>query len=264
MVQESFREPSMNDSHKLQILIADDEESFLRVLTTVLESTNRFEVFPCESGEEAVEAIKRARYDVLILDHKMPGMTGLNILQWLHEQKSELPVIMLTGAGSENIAVEAMKLGAYDYVSKEHFDRIHFPIVVSSVYERYLFKKEKALFTESEQAFERDLATLQLLRQSLSSITRIATTTLNVMKVLTLESEESLLPHLAPEGQEQLQTLQKKIRSEIGILESVNQSMVDLSIAMVDHYGGKQRVRDAKLRPDGKPSSTQEKTTLPR
>lgn len=254
----------MNESDKLQILIADDEESFLGVLTTVLESTNRFAVFPCESGEEAVEALKRSRYDVLILDHKMQGMSGLNILQWLHEQKSDLPVIMLTAAGSENIAVEAMKLGAYDYVRKEHFDRVHFPIVVSSVYERYLFKQEKALLAESEHAFERDLSTLQLLRQSLNSITRIATTTLNVMKSLTLESEETLLPHLSPEGQEQLHTLQKKIRSEIGILESVNQSMVDLSIAMVDHYGGKQRVREVKLQPDNKPSTTPEKTTQPR
>ena len=253
----------MNDADKLQVLIADDEESFLKFLTTVLESTNRFAVFPCESGEEAVEALKKFRYDVVVLDHKMPGMTGLNILQWLHEQKSDTPVIMLTAAGSESIAVEAMKLGAYDYVQKENFDRAHFPIVVSSVYERYLFKKEKELLMGSELAFERDLATLQLLRQSLSSITRIASTTLNVMKSMTDESEQTLLPHLGPEGQEQFQNLQKKIRSEISILESVNQSMVDLTIAMVDHYSGKQRVRDPKSQPSSKPSATQEKTTRP-
>jgi len=254
----------MNNSDKLQILIADDEESFLRVLTTVLESTNRFSVFPCESGEEAVEALKRSRYDVLILDYKMPGMTGLNILQWLHEQKSDLPVIMLTAAGSENIAVEAMKLGAYDYVRKEHFDRTHFPIVVNSAYERYLFKKEKELLKGSEQAYEKELATLQLLRQSLASITRIASTTLNVLKSVTDESEQTLLPLLAPEPREQVQNFHKRIRSEIEILESINRSMVDLSKAMVDHYGGKQRVRETKLQPAANPAQAQEKTTQPR
>lgn len=253
----------MNNSDKLQILIADDEESFLRVLTTVLESTNRFSVFPCESGEEAIEALKRSRYDILILDHKMPGMTGLNILQWLHEQKSDLPVIMLTAAGSENIAVEAMKLGAYDYVRKEHFDRVHFPIVVSSVYERYLFKKEKELLEGSDRAYEKDLATLQLLRQSLASITRIASTTLNVLKSVTDESEQTLLPLLTPEPREQVQNFHRRIRSEIEILESINRSMVDLSKAMVDHYSGKQRVHESKLQSSAKPAASQEKTTQP-
>lgn len=253
----------MINSDKLQVLIAEDEESFLRVLSTVLESTNRFSVFPCESGEEAIEALKRSRYDVLILDYKMPGMSGLNILQWLHEQKSDLPVIMLTGAGSENIAVEAMKLGAYDYVRKEQFDRAHFPIVVSGVHERYLFKKERELLEVSEEAYERDLATLQLLRQSVSSITRIASTTLHVMKSLTEESEQTLLPQLPPEGQEQFHTLHKRIRSEIEILESINRSMVDLSKAMVDHYSGKPRVHESQLHPTATPAATQEKSTHP-
>ncbi len=253
----------MSQTDKIRVLIADDEESFLGVLTTVLESTNQFVVFPCESGEEVIEALKQSRYDVLILDYRMPGVTGLNILQLLHEQKSDIPVIMLTAAGSENLAVEVMKLGAYDYVQKEHFDRTHFPIVVRGVYERYLFKKEKELLAENEHAFERDLATLQLLRQSLSSITRIASTTLKVMKSLTQESEQNLLPLLAPEGQEQFQTLHKKIRGEIEILESVNQSMADLSRAMADHYGEKRGAHEIKQLPILEPSATEEKAKQP-
>ena len=75
----------MDDSKKIRALVAEDEESFLRVLTAVLEATQRFEVYPCESGDEAVETLKRSQFDVIILDHKMPGMTGLNVLQWLHE-----------------------------------------------------------------------------------------------------------------------------------------------------------------------------------
>lgn len=253
----------MSQTKKIRVLIADDEESFLNVLTSVLESTNQFVVFPCETGEEVIEAIKQSRYDVLILDYKMPGVTGLNILQLLHEQKSDIPVIMLTAAGSENLAVETMKLGAYDYVQKEHFDRTHFPILVSGVYERYLFKKEKELLVQNERAFERDLETLELLRQSLSSITRVAGTTLKVMKSLTQESEQNLLPLLAPEGQEQFQTLQKRIRSEIDILESVNQSMADLSRAMGEHYRGKHEADEIKLPQTPEPSATGQKKKQP-
>ena len=118
----------MNESDTLRVLVAEDEESFLRVLTTVLESTKRFSVYPCEEGDEAVAALKRSRFDLVVLDYKMPGMSGLNVLQWIHEQKLDTPVVMLTGAGSENIAVEAMKLGAYDYLKKDFFDRNHFPV----------------------------------------------------------------------------------------------------------------------------------------
>lgn len=121
----------MSEHDKPRILIAEDEESFLRVLITGLELTDRSIVYACESGDEAVEALKGSKYDVAILDHRMPGMTGLNVLQWMHEQKLDTLSIMLTGAGSENIAVEAMKLGACDHMRKDHF-----PILVQSVYER--------------------------------------------------------------------------------------------------------------------------------
>ena len=233
----------MNENDKIRVLVAEDEESFLIVLTTVLEATNRFEVYPCESGDEAVEALKRTRYDVVILDHKMPGMTGLNVLQWLHEQKSTTPVIMLTGAGSENIAVEAMKLGAYDYVRKDHFDRTHFPILVSSVYERYLFRKEKEQPDINQRERERYLAFLELLRNSMSSFAEIVQMTLAKMAFLTDESERSLRPLLPPVGKEDLEKFIRSVREELETLAYASKTMVGVPKVTDESYSGKQELQ---------------------
>jgi DNA-binding response OmpR family regulator len=228
----------MNGADKLNVFIAEDEESFLRVVTTVLESTQRMTVRSCESGDEAIEALSKSRYDVIILDHKMPGKTGLNVLQWLHEQKSTSPVIMLTGAGSENIAVEAMKLGAYDYVRKDQFDKYHFPIIVTSVYERYCFRKEKEQRESDAKAQEIYLASLELLRNSVASFAQIVNSTLTTIALLTDESERLLQPMTMPEGREHFKRYYRKMRDEYDTLTTVTQSIVSLTKVMYDNYEG--------------------------
>ena len=233
----------MDENEKIRVLVAEDEESFLAVLTTVLETTNRFEVERCESGDEAVEALKRTRYDVVILDQNMPGRTGLNVLQWLHEQKSTTPVIMLTGAGSENIAVEAMKLGAYDYVRKDQFDRGHFPILVSGVYERYLFRKEREQPDINLRERERYLAFLELLRNSMSSFAEIVQMTLAKMAFVTDESERSLRPLLPPAGKENLEKFIRTVREELETLAYASNSMIGVPKVTDESYARKQDVR---------------------
>jgi len=230
----------MNVSEKVRVLIADDEESFLRVVTSVLESTNRFDVHTCDSGDEAIELLKRSPADVVVLDHKMPGKSGLNVLQWLHEQKSTIPVIVLTGHGSENIAVEAMKLGAYDYVRKDQFDKHHFPLVVASVYERFLFKKERERRERELDEREKNLATFELLRDSVVSFSQIVHSSLTTISLLTDESERLLQPLVLPEGREYFKRYFKKVRGEYETLSTVTKSIVSLSKVMYDNYEGLQ------------------------
>ena len=218
----------MTESRKIRALVAEDEESFLRVLTTVLESTQRFEVYPCESGNEAVQMLKVSHFDVIILDHKMPGMTGLNVLQWLHEQKSETPVIMLTGAGSENIATEAMKLGAYDYLSKDEFDKTHFPIIVSGVYERYLFRKDKEQRENSAREQEKNLLTLEVIVNSVSSLSEIVQSTIAKLAFLADESEHLLRSRVQPEGKEQFQEHFRRLREELETLAYASKAIVGI------------------------------------
>ena len=237
----------MNQSDILRVLVADDEESFLRVLTTVLESTGRFTVFPCKEGGEAVAALKRSQFDIVILDYKMPEMTGLNVLQWIDEQKLDIPVIMLTGAGSENIAVEAMKLGAYDYLQKDSFDRNHFPVVVQGVYERYLFKKDKQQREARARRLERGLEAIELLSSSLSTFAREMDATLKVIAQSTEESEHFLPPHLSSEGQEHFSTYLKKIREDYKSLHSISGAIVSLSQVMNDNYHRMQSLNQTEI-----------------
>lgn len=250
----------MSEHDKLRILIAEDEESFLRVLITGLELTDRFVVYACESGDEAVEALKRSKYDVVILDHRMLGMTGLNVLQWMHEQKLDTPSIMLTGAGSENIAVEAMKLGAYDYMRKDHFDRDHFPILVQSVYERYLFKKEKEKRESRSDELARELVSLESLETSLAAVGWITDTTQKKISLLTQDGERSLIAGVSPESKRYLEHLFQEIRTACETFSTASTAMVNLSRELSDRIAGLKKTNlDEKVA--STPSTTsQEKT----
>ncbi len=214
-------EVQMYESGKIRVLVAEDEESFQRVITAVLEATTRFEVYPCDSGEEALEALKRSQFDVIILDYVMPGMTGLNVLQWLHEQKSTTPVIILTGAGSENIAVEGMKLGAYDYLRKDQFDREHFPIVVYGVYERFLFKSAK------EQR-EKNIASLDMIRNTISSFSEVVQASIAKLAFLTDEIERIFQPQISHGRKDDFESYLRKVREELETLAFATKSINSL------------------------------------
>ena len=211
----------MDDTARIRVLIAEDEESFLKVLTTSLESTGRFEVYPCESGEDAVEALKGSRFDIIVLDYKMQGMTGLNVLQWMHEQKLTTPVIMLTGAGSENIATEAMKLGAYDYMNKERFDRDHFPLYVRGVREKYLFRREK-------EERERNIALVEMIHNTITSLSELVQNSVARLAFLSDELEQILNPQLSQADKELLGKNTQKTREELETLAFAMKSMLNL------------------------------------
>ena len=251
----------MNQSDTLRVLVAEDEESFLRVLTTVLESTKRFTVYPCEEGEEAVAALKRTHFDIVILDHKMPEMSGLNVLQWINEQKLDIPVIMLTGAGSENIAVEAMKLGAYDYIRKDSFDRNHFPVIVNGVYERYLFKKDKEQREARARKLERDIVAFELLSNSLSSFAWGVNATLTTVTQLTDESEQTIHPLLPPQGKEHFNTYLRKIREEYRTLVAIGRSIISLSKEVNANYLKLQSMHQSEVELIAKMKTPSEKTS---
>ena len=100
-----------------RILVVDDEDAIRRSLTMMFE----FEGFDCEtasSGPEAVQVIERAEIDLVILDVKMAGLDGLETLRLLRERAKDVPVIMLSGHGTVKTAVEATRLGAFDFLEK--------------------------------------------------------------------------------------------------------------------------------------------------
>ncbi len=100
-----------------RILVADDEESIRWVLSKALKQKG-FSVDLAHDGRQALELIKDNCYDLAILDIKMPGITGLDLLDKVRELKSDLLVVIMTAEASMKNAVEAMKRGAYDYITK--------------------------------------------------------------------------------------------------------------------------------------------------
>ena len=101
---------------KLRLLIADDEEGIRESLKLLLE--REYEVTLADNGQEAWEWLSRDGFDLAVLDIKMPKLDGLEILKRMKRQRIETPVLMLTAYQSVELAKEAVKLGAVDYVTK--------------------------------------------------------------------------------------------------------------------------------------------------
>ncbi|OGR32712.1 MAG: two-component system response regulator [Desulfuromonadales bacterium GWC2_61_20] len=100
-----------------RVLVADDEESMRWVLSKAL-SKKGFTVDLAANGNEALALVRQHRYDLAVLDIKMPGLSGLELLSRIHEEKPEILVVIMTAETSMKNAVEAMKRGAYDYITK--------------------------------------------------------------------------------------------------------------------------------------------------
>ena len=100
-----------------RIIVADDEESMRWVLSRALRKKG-FTVDLARDGDEALRMIRSESYDLAILDIKMPGVSGLDLLDKVREFRSELLVVIMTAEAGMKNAVEAMKRGAYDYLTK--------------------------------------------------------------------------------------------------------------------------------------------------
>jgi two-component system nitrogen regulation response regulator NtrX len=102
-----------------KILLIEDEEPIRRVLIRILEEENKdYEITECEDGKSGLNTLKNEDFDLVLCDIKMPKMDGVEVLQKTRDNGINVPFIMLTGHGNVSTAVEAMKSGAYDFISK--------------------------------------------------------------------------------------------------------------------------------------------------
>ena len=102
-----------------KILIIEDEEPIRRVLLRILkDEDSSFEIHEASDGKKGLDLIKNDSYDLVLCDIKMPKVDGIELLQRTRKTNSTIPFIMLTGHGNIETAVESMKLGAYDFISK--------------------------------------------------------------------------------------------------------------------------------------------------
>ena len=123
-----------------KILIAEDEEITLKHLLSTLQKEG-YEVVGFSNGLKAFERMEEENFDLLIADIKMPGLTGMELLEKIKGKDIGTEVIIITGYGSIDSAVAAMRKGAYDYITKP-FDLDELLLKVKNMYERKSLKKE--------------------------------------------------------------------------------------------------------------------------
>jgi len=99
------------------ILIIDDERSIRNTLKEILEY-EKFDVSEAEDGQEGIKKVETSKFDLVLCDIKMPKMDGLEVLEKIQEKFPELPVVMISGHANIETAVEAIKQGAFDFISK--------------------------------------------------------------------------------------------------------------------------------------------------
>lgn len=105
------------DEARKRVLIVDDEESIRNILGRKLE-TEGYECVVISDGKEALETASTQHFDLVITDVKMPGLSGIDVLTQIIADHPDTAVIMITAVANTQTAVEAMKLGAHDYVIK--------------------------------------------------------------------------------------------------------------------------------------------------
>ncbi|MBW1812330.1 MAG: response regulator [Deltaproteobacteria bacterium] len=117
-IKEKLSQPS------IKLLLVDDEEGYVDVLANRLKKRG-IHVTKAYNGSQAIQALRESDFDVSVLDLKMEGMDGLEVLRIFKKIVPEMTVIMLTGHGSQEAAQEGMELGAFDYITKPcEFDEL--------------------------------------------------------------------------------------------------------------------------------------------
>ena len=158
-----------------RILIVDDERSQRDMLAGFLEKEG-YSIATAESGFEAIELCENKYFEVALIDLKMPGMDGIELLQKLKGMNPEIQAIMITAHGSVETAVEAMKLGAYHYVNKPiNLDELK--LNIKKALENYhLLAENKYLKDELEEKYKdiQIIGESKAIKEVLSTVSRVA------------------------------------------------------------------------------------------
>ena len=250
----------MVEKNNKRFLFMEDDVGVARLLQRKLERLG-YTVDHAENGEVGLRMCAEQHYHMLIIDHKMPIYSGLDVISKLSDMEDPPPAIMVTGAGDESIAVQALKLGAHDYIVKDATSGYMelLPTVIDQVFHKITLEREMA---ESEAALKesesRYRCLVELSPDAIFVITqgRIAFSNDSGLKMLGAADPDSLI------GQTQdafvnkedrrlfLLTVEQCIteREKVHRLESrftrMNGTMVDVDVKMAYiSYGGKPAVQ---------------------
>lgn len=167
-------QPSLSTESRprpIRLLVAEDDES-MRLYLSNLFRINHLEADLASDGEEVLVRVKVRDYDILLLDQKMPGLTGMEVLARIQQEGPRIPVIILSGQGSEELAVEALQRGATDYATKIPDARFG-DVLIEKIYraiERYAQQEEQRQGLEMLRQRMTELGCLYALEKLFESV----------------------------------------------------------------------------------------------
>jgi two-component system response regulator AtoC/two-component system nitrogen regulation response regulator NtrX len=165
-----------------RVLVVDDEKAMLLALKGLL-GKEGYQVETAGGGEEALRLIDTGRFHVVITDLSMDGVGGMQVLEHARRVDPDVAVVMITAYGSEKIAVQAMKLGAADYVPKP-FDNDELRLVVRRVMDTVLLRRDHRRLLEQVQGvfgFENIVGQSEAMQRLFAVIDRVADTDVSVL-----------------------------------------------------------------------------------
>ena len=166
----------------MKILIADDDKNLRKVLMNEL-SEEGFNVNETDNGIKAVEMLEKDEYDVLLLDLNMPGLSGMDVLKKIKDLEIPTEVMILTAHATVSTAVDAMKLGAYDYLTKP-FQINELITFIEKAYEKKKLLSENLLLKSQikRQSVTKDIITKNpLMLEILENVKKIAISDLTIL-----------------------------------------------------------------------------------
>ncbi|HMO32412.1 MAG TPA: sigma-54 dependent transcriptional regulator [Lacibacter sp.] len=162
-----------------QILIIDDEKAIRKTLSEIL-SYEGYKITDAENGEEGLRKFKEAAFDVVLCDIKMPRLDGLEFLEKAREIRPEVPVIMISGHGTIETAVEAVKKGAFDYVAKPP-DLNRLLITIRNALDRQVLVQETRVLKRKVNRVQEMIGESDALRKIKETIEKVAPTDARVL-----------------------------------------------------------------------------------
>jgi two-component system NtrC family response regulator len=164
------------------ILIVDDEKNYRVVLSAFL-SGEGYEMLTAESAQEALEAMDSVDVDLVLTDMKMPVMTGIELLKKIKEKNPHLPVVMMTAYGTVEKAVEAMQLGAFNFIQKPFQNETLKQMVHNAISTYKVFKENRRLLLDLEGRYHFDniIGKSKPMREVFDIIQKIAPTKATVL-----------------------------------------------------------------------------------
>ncbi len=229
----------------IYVLLVDDEDALVGILASQLTEQFGYMTRVVHDGREAIELLENDRNlpSLIITDYDMPEVNGIELLQWVMERKLEIPVIVLTAAGSQDVATQSLRLGAYDFLRKEHLDLPRLGVTIQSVLERRRLRAmEEMERGRSAEAVRNQEATDQVH----AILTSIQPSLMDGMASLHsgLDLLKQRVAKLPSSDQASCDELITRLHREVSSLDATMKTLLELYSFVSSHHSHLQRIQE--------------------